>query len=125
MARLLVSTVLFIVGKIMRRLICLLTMCALASCTAIRNSNTYNLELTYIQQGLDRQGKLVHELIKKTCCRGTEFKDSLYCNSMADTHITVKNRTPYHLAMMRYLGRLTDERPELPVIDIDGGELCE
>lgn len=125
MARLLAFTALFIVGKTMPRLICLLSMCALASCTAIRNSNTYNLELIYIQQGLDRQGELVLEHIKKTCCLETEFTDSLDCNSMVDTYITIKKRTPYHLDMMRYLGRLTDERPELPVIDIDGGELCE
>jgi len=120
-----VFTALFIVGKIMFRLICLLSMCTMVSCTPIRDRNTYNLELVYIQQGLERQGEIVLDHIKSTCCLGSKFSDSLECNSMVDTYITVKERTPYHLGMMRYLGRLTEDRPEPPKVVVEGALLCE
>ena len=123
--KLLVFMAIFIVGKIMFRIICLFSMCTLASCTPIRDRNTYNLELVYIEQGLERQGEIVLEHIKSTCCNEQEFTDSLECNSMVDTYVTIKERTPYHLAMMRYLGRLTEERPKPPKVVVEGALLCE
>lgn len=123
--RLQVSTALFIVGKNMFKLICTVTIIALASCTAIRDRSTYSLELVYIEQGLERQSEIVLEHIKSTCCTGKEFHDSQSCNSMVDTYITVKQRTPYHIGMMRYLGRLSDQRPEPPKVTIEGALLCE
>lgn len=118
-------TALFIVGKIMRWLIYLFIVFIVAGCTPLRDRNTYNLELIYIQQGLERQSEIVLEHIKGTCCLGNEFTDTLYCNSTVDTYMTIKERTPYHLDMMRYLGRLSNFRPEPPKVIIEGALLCE
>ena len=118
-------TALFIVGKIMVKFVCTMCLLLMVSCTAIRDSNTYNLELIYIQQGLERQGEIVLEYIKSTCCLGSKFTDTLQCNSSVDTYVTIKERTPYHLDMMRYLGRLSNFRPEPPKIIIEGALLCE
>jgi hypothetical protein len=120
-----VFTALFIAGKIMLRAICLFSIVLVASCTGIRNRSTYNMELIYIEQGLTRQGDIVKEYIKSTCCQGGHYQDSIDCYAALDTYITIKERTKYHLDMMRYLGRFTDDRPELPEIIIEGDLVCE
>ena len=118
-------TALFIVGKIMLRVICLFCIVLVASCTGIRDRSTYNMELIYIEQGLTRQGDIVKEYIRSTCCQGRRYQDSIDCYAALDTYVTIKERTKYHLDMMRYLGRFTDVRPELPEIIIEGDLVCE
>lgn len=118
-------TALFIVGKIMLRTICLFSVVFVVSCTGIRNSSTYNMELIYIEQGLTRQGDIVKKYIKGNCCEGNKYKDSTQCYGALDTYLTIKTRTKYHMDMMRYLGRLSDVRPELPELIIKGDSICE
>jgi len=109
----------------MSKVIFVITLLFMGSCTGIRDRNTYNIELIYLEEGLNRQGELVREYIRNTCCIGNEFHDSIDCHSALDTYITVKERTPYHLAMMRYLGRLAEDRPEVPEVVVEGAILCE
>ena len=116
---------LFIVGKIMLRAICLFSIVLVASCTGIRDLTTYNMELFYIEEGLTRQGDLVKEYLRNTCCHNKEFQKTTDCYAALDTYITIKERTSYHVNMMRYLGRIIDERPKLPKVNIEGGNLCE
>jgi len=125
MARQLVFMALFIVGKIMVKIICTIALLLVVSCTGIRDRNTYNMELIYIEAGLTRQGELVREYLRSTCCEGRVFQESMDCHSALDTYVTVQQRTPYHLGMMRYLGRLSDSKPELPAIILEGALLCE
>ena len=109
----------------MFKFICTIAILFIVSCTGIRDRNTYNMELIYIEEGLIRQGDLVKEYLKSTCCAGDQFQESIDCHSALDTYITIRERTPYHLQMMRYLGRLSDERPAIPQVVVEGDMLCE
>lgn len=125
MVRLLASTALFIVGKNMYKFIFAVSLLFVVSCTGIRDRITYNMELFYIEEGLTRQGELVREHLRNTCCQGKQFQQTTDCYAALDTYITIKERTSYHVNMMRYLGRITDERPELPKVSIEGDPVCE
>ena len=118
-------TALFIVGKIMCRLICIALSLFMVSCQGIRNTTTYNLELMYIEQGLVRQSATVGLYLKDKCCEGTKFLNTEYCANTRDTYVTIKERTAYHLGMMRYLGRLTETRPEPPKFKVEEYPVCE
>lgn len=124
-ARLLVFTALFIVGKIMCKIICIALSLFMVSCQGIRNTATYNMELIYIEQGLTRQSITVGLFLKMKCCEGKKFLNTEYCTNTRDTYVTIKSRTAYHLGMMRYLGRLTETRPEPPKLNIEEYPVCE
>ena len=116
---------LFTVGKIMCRIICIAFSLCMLSCQGIRNSATYNMELIYIEQGLVRQSVTVGLFLKMKCCEGTKFLDTERCADTRDTYVTIKKRTAYHLGMMRYLGRLTDIRPDTPKFKVEEYPVCE
>ena len=118
-------TALFIVDKIMCRFICIALSLLMVICQGIRNANTYNMELIYIEQGLVRQSITVGLYLKDKCCEGKKFLKSESCAQVRDTYVTIKERTAYHLSMMRYLGRLTETRPEPPKLNIEEYPVCE
>ncbi len=124
-ARQLVFTVFFIVGKSMCRLICIVISLFMVSCQGIRNTTTYNMELMYIEQSLLRQSATVGLYLKYKCCEGNKFLNSESCDKVRDTYVTIKNRTAYHIGMMRYLGRLTEFRPEPPKLKVEEYPVCE
>jgi hypothetical protein len=95
------------------------------SCAGIRNLVTYQLELQFIQQGLERQNEVVLAHIQAVCCDRGRYTGSLECESMSDMYITLRERATYHFDMMRYLGRISDDRPQLPEFTVEGETLCE
>ena len=120
---------LFIVGKTMFKTlftsVFILCLMCLVGCRGIRNTAVYNLELIYIEQGLRRQSATVGLYLKTKCCNGKNFIDTEECTKTRDTYVTIKNRTGYHMAMMRYLARISDSRPEPAKLDIEGHLICE
>ena len=116
---------LFIVGKIMLRVICIVLSIFMASCQGLRNPAIYNLELIYMEESLRRQNEIVGTHLRDTCCVDNKMSITTHCQEILDTYKTVKARSPYHFAMMRYLGRLTDKRPFHTKLVIDGDHLCE
>ena len=111
--------------KLLLKCILLVVLLIVSSCTGIRNVGTYSMELVYLEMSLTRQGELVKEYIKTNCCSGSSYQESIDCHAAVDTYLTVKQRSKYHLDMMRYLGRLSDDRPELPQIVVEGALVCE
>lgn len=118
-------TALFIVDKIMFRVICIVISIFMVSCQGLRNPATYNLELIYMEESLRRQNDIVEAYIRSTCCLDSKISITTHCQDALDTYKTVKVRSPYHFAMMRYLGRLTEERPFHTKLVIEGDHLCE
>ena len=125
MARLPVFTALFIVGKIMCRIICIALSLFMVSCQGIRNPAIYNLELIYMEESLRRQNEIVEAYLKSTCCSEGKISITTHCQDALDTYKTVKVRSPYHFGMMRYLGRLTEDRPFQTKLVVNGDHLCE
>ena len=125
MVRQLAFTALFIVGKSMLRVICIVFSIFMVSCQGIRNPAIYNLELVYIEESIRRQNDIVEHYLKSSCCEQGKISVSTHCQSILDTYKTVKDRSSYHLDMMRYLGRLTDKRPFHTKLVIEGDKLCE
>ena len=116
---------LFIVGKIMLRVICIVFSIFMVSCQGIRNPAIYNLELIYMEESLRRQNEIVESYLKSTCCSDGKISITTHCQDALDTYKTVKVRSPYHFAMMRYLGRLTEKRPFQTKLVVEGDYLCE
>ena len=124
-ARLLKSTATYTVGNNMHKILLIILSLLALSCTGIRDTNTYKLELLYIEQGLKRQSSAVGKYLKEKCCLGGKFVDSALCNTTRDTYVTIKIRTTYHMDMMRYLGRLSDQKPDMPKIKVMEHPICE
>lgn len=97
----------------------------MVSCRGIRNTVNYNLELIYIEQGLRRQSITVGLYLKAKCCEGTKFIDTTECKDIRDTYVTIKERTSYHMDMMRYLARMADEKPQIKKLEVEGHPICE
>jgi hypothetical protein len=98
---------------------------SLLSCTGIRNNDVYNLEVNFLGQVILKQNELLKQYLDTQCCYEHEFTDSKQCREALDTYLTSKVRVPYHLDMMRYLGRFTEEKPVLPALSIVTEGICE
>lgn len=124
-ARLLIYMVIYIVGRFMYKLLCIMCIFVLCSCQGIRNTASYNLELVFLEQGLKRQSIAVGLYLKMKCCKNGSFINDASCNKLKDTYVTVKERTDYHIDMMKYLGRLSEDRPKLHNLDVERYPICE
>ena len=78
----------------------------------VRDPETYKAEVAFLSMGLEQNTELLEEhLADGTCvCVDGEW-ESVVCEDTALNILVVRNRLDWHVAMMLYLGNLSDVRP--------------
>lgn len=112
-------------------LVLLIVMGVTTSCggTVVREAEVYKAEIEFIEQATEEQVDGAVALIEKSCeCReivGVTAFVTPECQKLAETVVVVKARMSYHLAFMRYLGGIDEERPpETPPEVPEATTLC-
>jgi hypothetical protein len=112
-------------------LVLLVIMGITTSCsgTVVREADVYTAEIDFIEQATQEQVEGAKALIGDTCeCReiaGVTAFETEECHALAETVVVVEARMGYHLAFMRYLGGLDEERPpETPPEVPEATTLC-
>lgn len=99
---------------------------ACKSPVVLRDPVVYKNELTFLQMALEQDTALLeHHLRDGSCSCEEGFWTSVECEDTARNILVVQHRLDWHVAMMLYLGKQSEERPprEPPEVP-DPGTLC-
>lgn len=109
------------------RVYAMVAVLALAGCDAIRDPAVYSTEVQFIDMVVQRQAPTVRSFLEHSCsCSGdaewtatVETASNEECMAAADWYRVYAARWSWHVAMIRYNGRVSDTDPgpvpEVPV----------
>lgn len=112
----------------MRTLWLLAGLLSLTSCGGqlVRDSRTYQVEVTFLTMAAMQQADLLKGFISTNCvCTSDKQFTTAQCQKAAKTVQVIQSRIPWHKAMMLYNGGLTETRPPIePPAVPPPSELC-
>ena len=110
----------------------LVTAVALGGCkrgsVVLRDAETYKNEVYLLQMAIEQDTELLAEHLKDGSCSCDEDGawNNDVCEASAFNVLVMRKRLDWHVAMMMYLGNLSEENPgeEPPVSEEEVTELC-
>lgn len=93
----------------------------------LRDPEVYKNEVGFLQMALEQDTELLEaHLLDGSCtCDDTGAWSTDLCETTALNILVIQNRLNWHVGMMMYLGKLTEERPpETPPEVPDSSTLC-
>lgn len=92
----------------------------------LRDPEVYRNEIAFMQMALEQDTELLaHHLADGSCSCDEGEWSSIECEDTALNILVIRARLPWHVAMMHYLGKLSEERPpEEPPEVPESSTLC-
>lgn len=92
---------------------------------SVRERDVYEAEISFIEAASEEQSMRGIELIAEQCECDEDGFTTQECRDLAETILVVQTRMPYHIGFMRFLGGISEERPEKDPPEVpDSSALC-
>lgn len=111
------------------RIFCVLFVIVFVGCgSAIRDGKVYGEELDFFDAVFEEQTRTGKAIIGESCkcseVSGVYGFETKACQELADTVLVIESRMRYHTDFMRYLGGLSDDRPNELLNVPEASTLC-
>lgn len=92
----------------------------------LRDPEVYQAEIAFLQMALEQDTLLLeHHLADGSCSCEDGAWTTVECEDTALNVLVIRHRLGWHVDMMHYLGKLSDERPPAEPPDVpDPASLC-
>lgn len=101
------------------RYLIVLSMLMVVGCNkpAVRDAGVYKQELDFIDAAAKETVESGKAVLKQKCkcispVEGVDVFETVECDKLASTVLVIESRMQYHTDFMRFLGGISDERPE-------------